>query len=87
MWLEAPRAVTATTLKLVRIVYNPMRYGVACAKRSEPEYVAEQRNRLDKSLQCRAKESGYGLVKADGEGVKLYPPNNTAQPEENPNAR
>jgi hypothetical protein len=67
--LGAPKAITATAHKLARIVYNVMRFGVAYAKRSEAEYVAEQRQRLEKSLHRRAKELGYELVKADGEVV------------------
>ena len=46
-----------------------MRFGVAYAKKTEAEYVAEQRQRLEKSLHRRAKELGYELVKADGEVV------------------
>jgi len=46
-----------------------MRYGVEYAKRSEAEFAAEQRTRLEKSLHRRAKEMGYELVKPDGEVV------------------
>ena len=67
--LGAPKAITACAHKLARIVYNVMRYGVDYAKRSEAEYVAEQRQRLEKSLHRRAKELGYELVKPDGEVV------------------
>ncbi len=71
--LGAPKAVTACAHKLARIVYNVMRYGVAYAKKSEAEYVAEQRQRLEKSLHRRAKELGYELVKPDGEVVAATP--------------
>ena len=37
------KAITACAHKLARIVYNAMRYGVEYAKRTEAEYVAEQR--------------------------------------------
>ncbi len=46
-----------------------MRYGVEYAKRSEAEFAAEQRTRLEKSLHRRAKEMGFELVKPDGEVV------------------
>ena len=39
-----------------------MRYGVDYAERSEAEFAAEQRTRLEKSLHRRAKEMGYELV-------------------------
>ena len=63
----APKAITACTHKLARIVYNVMRYGAEYAKRSEAEFAAEQRTRLEKSLHRRAKEMGFELVKPYGE--------------------
>ena len=72
--LGAPKAITATAHKLARIVYNMMRYGVEYAKRSEAEYVAEQRTRLEKNLKRRAREMGYELVKSDGEVVPTPEP-------------
>jgi hypothetical protein len=44
-----------------------MRYGAEHAKRSEAEYAAEHRIRLEKNLKRRAKELGYELVKPDAE--------------------
>jgi transposase len=65
--LGAPKAITACAHKLARIVYNMMRYGAEYAKRSEAEYAAEHRTRLEKNLKRRARELGYELVKPDGE--------------------
>ena len=44
-----------------------MRFGVEYAKKTEEEYVAKQRTRLEKNLQRRARELGCELVKPDGE--------------------
>ena len=65
--LGAPKAITACAHKLARIVYNMMRHGAEYAKRSEAEFAAEQRTRLEKSLHRRARELGFELVKSDGE--------------------
>ena len=65
--LGAPKAITATAHKLARIVYNMMRHGAEYAKRSEAEYAAEHRTRLEKNLKRRARELGFELVKPDGE--------------------
>jgi transposase len=73
--LGAPKAITATAHKLARIVYNVMRFGVAYAKKTEEEYVTEQRQRLERNLHRRAKDLGYELVKADGEVVTRTQPN------------
>jgi len=64
---RAPKAITACTHKLARIVYNVMRYGAEYAKRSEAEFAAEQRTRLEKSLHRRAKEMGFEFMKPYGE--------------------
>ena len=69
-----PARSPACAHKLARIVYNMMRYGVEYAKRSEAEYAGEQRTRLEKSLQRRAKEMGYELMKSDGEVVSTPEP-------------
>ena len=67
MRLGAPKAITAAAHKLARIVYNVTRFGMAYAKKSEAEYAAGQRRRLEKSLHRRARELGYELAKAGGE--------------------
>jgi len=63
--LGAPKAITATAHKLARIIYNLMRYGLAYMQKSEEEYAAQVRDRLEKQLQRRAKELGYTLNKID----------------------
>ena len=42
-----------------------MRYGLAYMQKSEEEYAAQVRERLEKQLQRRAKELGYTLTKLD----------------------
>jgi transposase len=60
--LGAPKAITATAHKLARIIYNLMRYGLAYMQKSEEEYAAQVRDRLEKQLRRRAKELGYTLT-------------------------
>ena len=62
--LGAPKAITATAHKLARIFYTVLRYGVAYQKRSEEEFVVDQK-RMEKSLHRRAKELGYELTKVE----------------------
>ncbi len=57
--LGAPKAITATAHKLARILYTVMRYGVEYQKRSEEEFTAEHRKRMEKNLHRRAKELSY----------------------------
>ena len=59
---EKPRAITATAHKLVRIVYNLMRYGVEYTKQSEAAYAEHVHERLEKQLRRRAKELGFELT-------------------------
>ena len=42
-----------------------MRNGLAYQKQSEEAFVIEHRQRLEKSLRCRAKELGYELKKLE----------------------
>ena len=63
--LGAPKAITATAHKLARIFYTVMRYGVAYQKRSEEEFTADHRQRMEKNLHRRAKELGYEVKKIE----------------------
>lgn len=61
--LGAPKAITATAHKLARIVYGMMRFGWEYVKKTEADYAAEIKGRLEKSLHRREKELGYEVVK------------------------
>jgi hypothetical protein len=50
------KAVTATAHKLARIFYTVLRYGVEYQERSEEEFVAEHRKRMEKNRHRRARE-------------------------------
>ena len=55
-----------------------MRYGAEYAKRSEAEYAAQHRTRLERNLKRRARELGYELVKPDGEVLAAALPADSA---------
>jgi transposase len=63
--LGAPKAVTATAHKLARIVYHLVRYGAAYVKKSEDEYAAQVRGRVERAFHRRAKELGYEVRKVE----------------------
>ena len=63
--LGAPKAIVATAHKLARIIYNLMRFGLACVKRNEAAYAEHVRERLEKQLKLRAKELGYAITKLE----------------------
>jgi transposase len=63
--LGAPKAVTATAHKLARIVYHLVRYGAAYVKRTEDEYAARVRGRVERAFHRRAKELGYEVRKVE----------------------
>jgi transposase len=71
--LGSPKAITAAAHKLARIVYNLMRYGVAYMQKTEAEYAAQVRARMEKSLHRRAKELGYELKKLEPESAAAAP--------------
>jgi hypothetical protein len=57
-----PQAITATAHKLARILYNLMRYGVACMQQTEADYAKQVHEPLEKQLRPRAKELGFELT-------------------------
>jgi hypothetical protein len=61
--LGSPKAITAAAHQLARIVYNLLRYGVAYMQKTEAEYAAQVRERLEKHLHRRARELGFELKK------------------------
>jgi transposase len=61
--LGAPKAITATAHELARIIYGVVRYGWEYVKKSEEEYAAQVRDRLEKQLQRRAREMGFTLTR------------------------
>jgi transposase len=63
--LGAPKAVTATAHKLARIVYHLVRYGAAYVKKTEDEYAAQVRGRVERAFHRRAKELGYEVRKVE----------------------
>ena len=63
--LGAPKAVTATAHKLARIVYHLVRYGAAYVKKSEDEYAAQVRGRVERAFHRRARELGYEVRKVE----------------------
>lgn len=73
--LGTPKAVTATAHKLARIVYHLVRYGAAYVKKTEDEYAAQVRGRVERAFHRRAKELGY-------EVRKVEPPAEPAEPAE-----
>jgi hypothetical protein len=62
--LTSPRVIVASH-KLARIFYTVLRYGVEYQKRSEEEFVAGHRRRMEKNLHRRARELGYELRKIE----------------------
>lgn len=56
--LGAPKAVTATAHKLARVVYHLVRYGAAYVRKTEDEYAAQVRGRVERAFHRRAKELG-----------------------------
>jgi hypothetical protein len=71
--LGSPKAITAAAHKLARIVYNLVRYGVAYMQKTEAEYAAQVRARVEKSLHRRAQELGYELKKIAPESTAAAP--------------
>jgi transposase len=63
--LGTPKAVTATAHKLARIVYHLVRYGAAYVKKSEDEFAAQVRGRVERAFHRRAKELGYEVRKVE----------------------
>jgi hypothetical protein len=62
--LGAPKAITATTHKLARLIYTMLKHGTAYVRQGLDEYEQQYRDRTVKSLTRRAKMLGYTLVKA-----------------------
>lgn len=73
--LGTPKAVTATAHKRARIVYHLVRFGAAYVKKTEDEYAAQVRHRVERAFHRRAKELGYEVRKVDppvaGEPVEV----------------
>jgi hypothetical protein len=63
--LGAPKAVTATAHKLARVVYHLVRYGAAYVKKTEDEYAAQVRGRVERAFHRRAKELGYEVRRVE----------------------
>jgi transposase len=63
--LGTPKAVTATAHKLARVVYHLVRYGAAYVRRTEDEYAAQVRGRVERAFHRRAKELGYEVRKVE----------------------
>jgi transposase len=63
--LGSPKAVTATAHKLARVVYHLVRYGAAYVKKSEDEFAAQVRGRVERAFHRRAKELGYEVRKVE----------------------
>ncbi len=63
--LGTPKAVTATAHKLARVVYHLVRYGAAYVKKTEDEYAAQVRGRVERAFHRRAKELGYEVRKVE----------------------
>ena len=66
--LGAPKAVTATARKLARVVYHLVRYGAAYVRKTEDEYAAQVRGRVERAFHRRAKELGYEVRKVEPPG-------------------
>ena len=71
--LGAPKAITATTHKLARVIYNLMRFGLSYVRQQEAHYAEEVRDRLEKQLRRRAKELGFEVVKPTPEVAPSEP--------------
>ncbi len=79
--LGAPKAITATAHKLARIVYALVRHGGEYVKRTEAEYTAQVRERLERQLKRRATELGFEVTKkveTSDSPVSLTPPDPAA---------
>ena len=50
-------------MRLARIVYHLVRYGGESVKRTEAEYDAQVRGRLERQLKRRARELGFEVTK------------------------
>jgi hypothetical protein len=63
--LGTPKAVTATAHKLARIVYHLVRYGAAYVRKTEDEFAAQVRGRVERAFHRRARELGYEVRKVE----------------------
>jgi hypothetical protein len=59
----SPKAITTSAHKHARIVYDLVKHGWEYIKKTEKQYAAEVRERLERSLHKKAKDLGYELVK------------------------
>ena len=71
--LGTPKAITATAHKLARIIDALVRYGVAYQKKSEDDYEAQHRQRMEKNLHRRAQELGDELKKIEAPPTETTP--------------
>ena len=62
-WLGTPKAITATTHKLARLIYTMLKHGTAYVRQSLADYEQQYRDRTVQSLTRRAKALDYALVK------------------------
>lgn len=63
--LGAPKAITATAHKLARIVYRMLRYGTEYVDVGQAYYEQRYQQRLLGSLERKARQLGYNLIKND----------------------
>ena len=60
--LGAPEAITAAAHKLARIVYSLLKHGQSCRDLGQDAYEQQYRDRMQHSLERRAKQLGFQLV-------------------------
>ena len=64
--LGAPKAITATAHKLARTVYRMLKCRKEYVDVGQEQYESQYRTRLIISMERRAKELGYKLMRVDG---------------------
>ena len=57
--------MTATAHKLARVIYHLVRYGAAYVRKTEEEYAAQVRGRVERAFHRRARELGYEVRKVE----------------------
>ena len=66
-------AVTATAHKLARLVYRMLKYGREYVKRSMESYQQKMREQWERSLQRKAMELGFELIRKNASPVEPAP--------------
>ena len=63
--LGAPKAITATAHKLVRLIYSMLKNGSGYVDRGQDYYEEQYRDRVIKNMRKRAEDMGYKLVEIE----------------------